>query len=59
MQKSVFTKQVEGVNLSGTPVEVHDDNMILLAVSFKPDSLLAIRWFDNKYEVVKRKAPPQ
>jgi hypothetical protein len=59
VQRVVFTKEVEGANLMGTPLEIHDDNVVLLGVSFKPDSLIAVRWFDNKYEVLKRKAPQQ
>lgn len=59
MQKQVFTKVIEGVTLTGEPFELHDDNVVLLAVPFKSDSVVAVRWFDNRYEVVKRKAPLQ
>ncbi len=55
VQKPVFTKKIEGITLDGTPFELHDDNVVLLAVSFRPDSVVAVRWFDNKYELVKRK----
>lgn len=56
VQKLVFSKKVEGAHFTGTPVEVHDGNIKLLAVSFKADSLICVRWFENTYEVVKRKA---
>jgi hypothetical protein len=59
VQKRAFTKSFEGINFTGAPRELHEDNVVLLAVPFKPDSLIAVRWFDNKFEVVKRKAPQE
>lgn len=59
VQKSVLTKEIKGAGLNGMPIELHEDNVVLLGVSIKPDSLVCVRWFDNRYEVVMRKALQQ
>ena len=55
IQKTVFKKSIEGVQLRGRPISFKEENKTILGVSFTEDSVLAIKWIDNNFEVVKRK----
>ena len=55
IQKTVFKKSIEGVQLRGRPISFKEENKTILGVSFTEDSVLAIKWIDNNFEVIKRK----
>ncbi|TES93026.1 MAG: SPOR domain-containing protein [Candidatus Cloacimonadota bacterium] len=57
VQKSVLSKNIEGITFIGKPITLKEGKEIVLGLPFKEDSILVIKWLNNKYEILKRKTP--
>jgi hypothetical protein len=57
VQKSVLVKNMEGMKFRGKAVTLREESGFLLGISFHDDSVLAIKWLDDKYEVVRKNVP--
>ncbi len=57
IQKSVLVKNMEGMTFRGKAVTLREESGFLLGISFHDDSVLAIKWLDNKYEVIRKNVP--
>ncbi len=57
--KSVFNRSAKGVELKQKPIVFKEEDKILIGIPFNGDSILAVKWLNNKYEFVKREHSSQ
>jgi len=59
VQKSVLIKNMEGIKFSGKPIAIIEGKQTLFGLPFDEDSVLVVRWIDNRYELEKRRIPKE